>query len=168
MSAIPATPPSPGVGARRTKGPKNLPKLPLSAFSPPNSGVSESFPLPASPSTVHPDRVVDASVAGTAVDAWINDIGKDDGLKKRVKAVVLKAETGAVNGSVFYSRIPLLNNTDSVLLQPPALPISALPQNYPQPESLSYLLRLHSTYPNPLLQPPNSSLRRTPLHLPPR
>lgn len=101
MSTIPATPPSPGVGARRTKGPKNLPKLPLSAFSPPNSGVSDSFPLPASPSTVHPDRVVDASVASSAVDAWVNDIGKDDGLKKRVKAVVVKADAGDVDGSVF-------------------------------------------------------------------
>lgn len=101
MSTIPATPPSPGVGARRTKGPKNLPKLPLSAFSPPNSGVSDSFPLPASPSTVHPDRVVDASVASSAVDAWVNDIGKDDGLKKRFKAVVVKADAGDVDGSVF-------------------------------------------------------------------
>ncbi len=56
------TPPiSPGVGARR-RGPKSLPTLPLSAFSPPDTGISDSFPLPQSPTTVHPERVVDANV----------------------------------------------------------------------------------------------------------
>ncbi|TDL26303.1 hypothetical protein BD410DRAFT_576545 [Rickenella mellea] len=53
--------PSPGVGARR-KGPKTLPKLPLSAFSPPNTGTSDKFPLAPSPSTVHPEKVIDAHV----------------------------------------------------------------------------------------------------------
>ena len=54
--------PSPGVGSRR-KGPKTLPKLPLSAFSPPNTGTSDRFPLPPSPSAVHPTKVVDAQAS---------------------------------------------------------------------------------------------------------
>ncbi|KAF9024855.1 hypothetical protein BDZ89DRAFT_1068791 [Hymenopellis radicata] len=61
-TTLPPTPPSPGVGTRR-KGPKNLPRLPLSAFSPPNSGTGEKFPLPPSPSTVHPEGVIDGSVS---------------------------------------------------------------------------------------------------------
>lgn len=63
-TALPPTPPSPGVGLRR-KGPKNLPRLPLSAFTPPNSGTSDKFPLPPSPSTVHPESVIDAAVTIT-------------------------------------------------------------------------------------------------------
>ncbi|KAI0318460.1 hypothetical protein OF83DRAFT_1115887 [Amylostereum chailletii] len=88
------TPPSPGVGARR-KGPKVLPKLPLSAFSPPNSGVSESFPLPPSPSTVHPDRVVDASVRGP-LTTWSKQWKGT--LEGRAKAVVVSASEGEFDG----------------------------------------------------------------------
>lgn len=83
---IPPTPPSPGVGARR-KGHKTLPRLPLTAFSPPNSGVSESFPLPPSPSTVHPDRVVDASVGSSLAD-WKREVS--GALKGRIGGVVVK------------------------------------------------------------------------------
>ena len=43
-----------------TKRPKNLPKLPLSVFTPPNSGTSDRFPLPPSPSVVHPSTITDA------------------------------------------------------------------------------------------------------------
>ncbi|KAJ7594430.1 hypothetical protein C8J56DRAFT_1161046 [Mycena floridula] len=71
------TPPSPGVGLRR-KGPKNLPTLPSSAFqSPPNSGVSERFPVPPSPSTVHPEHVYDANVVLGDLDLsqWKNNAG---------------------------------------------------------------------------------------------
>ncbi|TFK44800.1 hypothetical protein BDQ12DRAFT_717949 [Crucibulum laeve] len=63
----------------RRKGPKNLPTLPLSAFSPPNSGTSESFPLPPSPSLVHPASVVDANVIPVKGDlslaAWKSQAG---------------------------------------------------------------------------------------------
>ncbi|KAK7005603.1 hypothetical protein R3P38DRAFT_2556195 [Favolaschia claudopus] len=83
-------PPSPGVGLRR-KGPKTLPSLPLSAFSPPNSGTGEFFPLPPSPSTVHPAVVVDAHVAVANADStlasWKKEIGQD--LSTRVGGVVL-------------------------------------------------------------------------------
>ncbi|KAI0051165.1 hypothetical protein FA95DRAFT_1554734 [Auriscalpium vulgare] len=92
--SIPVLPPSPGVGARR-KGIKNPPKLPLSAFSPPNSGVSESFPLPPSPSTVHPDRIVDASVRG-AISEWKKQTGAV--LEKRISAVVVNASESELDG----------------------------------------------------------------------
>lgn len=65
-TALPPVPPSPGVGARR-KGPKSLPRLPPSAFSPPNTGTSDKFPLAASPSVVHPDKVIDAHAV------WVKD-----------------------------------------------------------------------------------------------
>jgi len=87
-------PPSPGVGVRR-KGPKTLPRLPLSAFSPPNSGVSESFPLQPSPSTVHPDRVVDASVGGSLVE-WKDEAGKV--LEGRIGSVVVKVTRDELEG----------------------------------------------------------------------
>ncbi|KAF8893959.1 hypothetical protein BD779DRAFT_1435577 [Infundibulicybe gibba] len=82
MSAIPPTPPSPGFGLRR-KGPKAPPRLPLSAFSPPNSGTSEAFPLPPSPSTVNPDFVVDAHVilkdGDLDLSRWKEDAGRVPG-----------------------------------------------------------------------------------------
>lgn len=78
-SAIPPTPPSPGVGARR-KGARPHPRLPLSAFSPPNSGTLESFPLPPSPSTVHPEFVIDANVISPDGDLdlarWRSETGQ--------------------------------------------------------------------------------------------
>ncbi|KAH9994944.1 hypothetical protein BJV74DRAFT_914501 [Russula compacta] len=87
-------PVSPGVGARR-KGPKSLPTLPLSAFSPPNTGVSDSFPLPQSPSTVHPDRVVDGSVRGSILEWKEQTSGSLGG---RVSAVVVKANESELEG----------------------------------------------------------------------
>ncbi|KDQ53593.1 hypothetical protein JAAARDRAFT_39282 [Jaapia argillacea MUCL 33604] len=68
---------TPGLSTRR-KGLKVHPKLPLSAFSPPNSGTGEKFPLPPSPSTVHPESVVDADVVLDKGDddltRWKNEI----------------------------------------------------------------------------------------------
>ena len=74
MSALPELPLSPGVGARR-KGPKSLPRLPASAFSPPNTGTSEQFPLAPSPSTLYPEKVVDAQVS-ESIDEWLADAGQ--------------------------------------------------------------------------------------------
>ncbi|PFH50924.1 hypothetical protein AMATHDRAFT_47531 [Amanita thiersii Skay4041] len=48
-------------GPPRRKAPKSLPRLPLSAFAPINNP-SDAFPLPPSPSKVHPTRVIDANV----------------------------------------------------------------------------------------------------------
>lgn len=56
------------LSARRSKPAKPIPRLPLSAFSPPNSGTGEKFPLPPSPKTVHPQTVLDASVALSSAD----------------------------------------------------------------------------------------------------
>ncbi|KAF7361806.1 hypothetical protein MVEN_00524800 [Mycena venus] len=90
MATLPPQPPSPGVGIRR-KGPKALPSLPLSAFSPPNSGTGEFFPLPPSPSAVHPAVVVDAHVVVANADAslasWKKETGQD--LSGRIGGVVL-------------------------------------------------------------------------------
>ncbi|KAJ7647231.1 hypothetical protein FB45DRAFT_892819 [Roridomyces roridus] len=83
---------SPGFGSRR-KGPKAkaLPTLPLSAFSPPNSGTGERFPLPPSPSTVHPESVVDAHVllrdADASLDSWKEEAGQ--ALNGRIGGVVV-------------------------------------------------------------------------------
>ncbi|KAI0070714.1 hypothetical protein K474DRAFT_1574549, partial [Panus rudis PR-1116 ss-1] len=72
-------PPSPGVGARR-RGPKGqlLPTLPLSAFSPPNTGTSEQFPLAPDPTTINPQKVIDANVRvpGGDLSQWKKEIGK--------------------------------------------------------------------------------------------
>lgn len=90
MATISAEPLSPTVGQRR-KGGKPLPRLPPSAFSPPNSGTNERFPLPPSPSTVHPELVVDAHVVVTDSDptlaAWKSESGQS--LGGRVGGVVL-------------------------------------------------------------------------------
>ncbi|KAJ7446161.1 hypothetical protein B0H11DRAFT_2085314 [Mycena galericulata] len=86
-SEIPPT--SPGLAGRRK--PKNLPSLPLSAFSPPNSGTGERFPLPPSPSTVHPEFVVDAHVVVADPDPTLASWKKDAGqaLGGRIGGVVL-------------------------------------------------------------------------------
>jgi len=67
--------PTPLLGRR--KGPRQLPSLPLSAFTPPNSGTSDKFPLPPSPSTVHPENVVDAHVVGDPeLEKWQKEVGE--------------------------------------------------------------------------------------------
>lgn len=109
-ASLPPPPPSPGVGARR-KGPKALPKLPLSAFSPPNTGVSENFPLPPSPSTVHPDRVVDASVRGPLA-AWKKQTGET--LEKRAKGVVVHTTEGELDGCAIQLTLILISAKISI------------------------------------------------------
>ena len=91
----PQVPPSPGVGARR-KGPKTLPRLPLAAFSPPNSGASDKFPLPPSPSTLHPEFVIDGHVVSDgSLDQWKSETGQI--LGGRIGGVVLALKTTSVN-----------------------------------------------------------------------
>jgi len=78
-------PPSPG---NRKKGIK--PTLPSSAFSPPNTGTGEFFPLPPNPSTVHPAVVVDGHVipdADTSLASWKKEAGQE--LNGRIGGVVL-------------------------------------------------------------------------------
>ncbi|KAH9176611.1 hypothetical protein EDB89DRAFT_2112590 [Lactarius sanguifluus] len=99
-------PPSPGVGARR-KGPKSLPTLPLSAFSPPNTGVSDNFPLPPSPSTVHPDSVIDASVRGSIPEWKKQTAGPLDGRASEGELEGLESQASEAGVTVLAASIPL-------------------------------------------------------------
>jgi len=65
------------------------PTLPLSAFSPPNTGTSDRFPLSVSPSSLHPVRVVDTNVLAS-LDQWKIDAGSD--LLSRTDAIVLSVK----------------------------------------------------------------------------
>ncbi|KAF8590964.1 hypothetical protein K439DRAFT_1644488 [Ramaria rubella] len=81
------------VGVRR-KGPKTLPRLPPSAFSPPNSGTSERFPLPPSPSTTHPVAVIDGYVSANEVlQDWKENIGHS--APRKVNGIVLALPAGS-------------------------------------------------------------------------
>ncbi|KAI1791349.1 hypothetical protein LXA43DRAFT_1142001 [Ganoderma leucocontextum] len=86
--ALPPTPKSPGVGARR-KDPKQLPTLPLSVFTPPNTGTSDKFPAQPSPSTLQPEEIVDAHVLNVSGDlsSWQSETGQTIG--NRVRGIVL-------------------------------------------------------------------------------
>jgi hypothetical protein len=94
---------APGVGMRR-KGPKSLPRLPLSAFTPPNTGTSDRFPLPPTPSNVHPSVIIDAHVIPSHdgdLSQWKREIGLTTGGK--VGGAVLSlvdAEQNTVTRSV--------------------------------------------------------------------
>jgi hypothetical protein len=81
----------------RRKGPKQLPRLPLSVFTPPNSGTLDKFPLPPSPSTLHPENVVDAHVVDDpGLQKWQKEAGGT--LGSRAHGVVVSAsadKTGA-------------------------------------------------------------------------
>ncbi|OCH88275.1 hypothetical protein OBBRIDRAFT_96672 [Obba rivulosa] len=91
-ASLPIPPMSPGVGARR-KGPKSLPRLPMSAFSPPNSGTSDMFPLHPSPSTVQPEEIVDAYVVAPEGDLshWKAQAGEV--LASRIAGAVVHVQT---------------------------------------------------------------------------
>jgi len=92
MSTAATNPPvSPGVGARRKGGPKAIPRLPLSAFTPPNSGTGEKFPIPPSPGTVHPDAVIDSTVTAQDLAGWKASLGPT--LDKRISGVVLALDS---------------------------------------------------------------------------
>jgi len=93
MSKVAANAPSSpaGVGARRKGGPKAIPRLPLSAFTPPNSGTGESFPLPLSPGTVHPEAVLDAGVITRDLESWKASLGSN--LDKSISGVVLALDS---------------------------------------------------------------------------
>jgi hypothetical protein len=119
MNSFP-TPPSPGVGLRR-KGLKNLPKLPLSAFTPPNSGTSEQFPRPESPSRLHPAKVIDARVIALDGDIQLSQWKKEAGteLENRIGGVVIALpESGlesAISTYVSISRVSRLDFAQALM-----------------------------------------------------
>ncbi len=78
--------------------PKSLPTLLLSAFSLPNTGISDSFPLPQSPMTVHPEHVVNANVQ-CSTPKW-REQTNGSSLGGRVGAIVVKASENELEGSI--------------------------------------------------------------------
>jgi hypothetical protein len=76
----------------RRKYPKDLPKLPSSAFTPPNSSALEAFPVP-SPSALQPALVVDANVVSNDINynQWKKEAGQNLGSKIRGVVLALPA-----------------------------------------------------------------------------
>ncbi|KAG5635414.1 hypothetical protein H0H81_011334 [Sphagnurus paluster] len=109
-SSIPPKPPSP----TRPRVPRPKPKLPLSAFtSAPNSGSGESFPLPASPTTTHPEIILDANliVKGGKLDLslWKADAGQilaSSDIPIISLSVPFKLEDKTQNFPTYLSEIP--------------------------------------------------------------
>ncbi|KAF9263240.1 hypothetical protein L218DRAFT_336969 [Marasmius fiardii PR-910] len=112
---IPPHPTSPNPATRR-KVHKTHPLLPLSAFTPPNSGTSDKFPLPPSPSTVHPEKVVDANVAFSSeldLSRWRNDAGQI--LGSRVGGLVVTLPNAGADPAQVISRLAADKSQTSVL-----------------------------------------------------
>jgi hypothetical protein len=74
------------------KGPKTLPSLPLSVFTPPNTGSSDRFSVSGSPITVYPESVVDGHVIapGGDLSQWKKETGQS--LGGRIGGVVLSLQ----------------------------------------------------------------------------
>lgn len=83
---MPPTPSSPSVWTRRKD--KATPTLNLTSITPPNTGTSDRFPFPPSPSAVSPGLVIDANVVATTDDLtqWKAEAGE---LNLKINAVVL-------------------------------------------------------------------------------
>ncbi|KAF8622688.1 hypothetical protein AX15_006788 [Amanita polypyramis BW_CC] len=75
----------------RRKIPKSLPRLPPSAFTPPNASSGDSFPLAPVTHSVHPAKILDANVIINDDDInltrWFREAGPN--LTERIAGVVL-------------------------------------------------------------------------------
>jgi len=105
------------LAARRNKPGKAIPRLPLSAFSPPNSGTGERFPLPPSPTTVHPQAVLDSSATISSIDALTAySAALGTSLSGRLSGVVVSIPESAIGSVdqmfVKYYRIKLTKYTN--------------------------------------------------------
>jgi len=152
--SLPPVPPSPGF-SRRSKAGKAHPTLPLSAFTPPNSSASERFPLPPSPSTILPEKVIDANVilspsvggAKEGLAQWKREVESVSGSAERIGGVVVSlvgVETGDIEKTLAELKsasgdIPILSvlvpfSLDSgVPITPPSyLPIPASSASHPK------------------------------------
>ncbi|KIM30690.1 hypothetical protein M408DRAFT_328214 [Serendipita vermifera MAFF 305830] len=100
------------LSARRNKPAKAIPRLPMSAFSPPNSGTGERFPLPPSPTTVHPTTVLDSSAAISSIDTlgtYTAALGTS--LSSRLSGVVVsvpESAVGSVDQLISSSKVPVV------------------------------------------------------------
>lgn len=74
--------------AHRRKQPKDLPKLPSTAFSPPSSTAVEAFPI-SGPDALQPAQVVDANVVSNDINysQWKKEAGQN--LSSKIRGVVL-------------------------------------------------------------------------------
>lgn len=83
----------------RRKYPKDLPKLPISAFNSQNAGVSESISLP-SPGALHPAQVIDANVVSNDIkySQWKKEAGQNLGSK--IRGVVLALPGLEINAAL--------------------------------------------------------------------
>jgi len=127
----PQTPLSPSVGARR-KGAKILPTLPLSAFTPPNTGTSDSFPGPPSPSTLQPEEIVDV-YAGGDLNKWKQEAERGIGAKGKGVVLTLygkqfaevakeleSIKSAAGETSVIAVLVPIVDLSDEGAFIPPS------------------------------------------------
>jgi len=82
------------------KGPKDLPKLPLSVFTPPSSSAGDSFPSPPSPSALHPAQVIDANIVTNDVSysQWKKEAGI--ALAEKTKGVVLTLPSAELENAI--------------------------------------------------------------------
>ncbi|KAF5354988.1 hypothetical protein D9756_005382 [Leucocoprinus leucothites] len=129
---------NPGSIQGRRKGPKQLPRLPLSVFTPPNSGTSDKFPLPPSPSAIHPENVVDAHVIGDpGLQKWQNEAGGT--LGSRAHGVVVSSSADKVeevpneigNTRVLSVMVPVdLENPTSISTAIAAVSKSSVPVSF--------------------------------------
>ena len=104
--------PALSVGARR-KGPKTLPKLPLSAFSPPNSSTSETFALPPDPSHNHPAAVIDTSLSAVeALKGWSPEVGRAESRKINGVVIALSGDS-QVDAIERYVTVQLRSYSDN-------------------------------------------------------
>ncbi|TRM69336.1 hypothetical protein BD626DRAFT_393102 [Schizophyllum amplum] len=113
------------------KGPKVPLKLPASAFSPPNTGTGEKFPLAPSPSALRPKEIVDARVpvgADLSLDAWKEKAAGE--LNDCLQGAVLFATDASAASSVApSSTVPILSLSVPFDLEASehTLPSSSLP-----------------------------------------
>ncbi|KAG1716640.1 hypothetical protein ID866_518 [Astraeus odoratus] len=143
-TTVPAPLRSPGLANGRRKNP---PKLPLSAFSPPNTGTSDTFPLPPTPSAVVPVGVVDSHLRVSASPASIDQYKENVGqlTLEKITAVVLTIDSQRSNdipsllqGLRSYIDLPILSVSVPFELDqaPPSEPLSCLSGTNP-PTTLS-------------------------------